>query len=81
MPKLHTVTNAVTRVLSELCTRPDHVVELRKELEEKLLMNDGKWDFDVIKKLAQLNGFLKESQRCKAPIYRVFLVNPCSVLG
>jgi len=75
------VTNAVTHALFELCTSPDHVVELRKELEEELFLNDGNWDFDVIKKLVWLDSFLKESQRFNPPSYRALPSVFCSRLN
>ncbi|KAH7405680.1 cytochrome P450 [Phaeosphaeria sp. MPI-PUGE-AT-0046c] len=69
---IHTVTNALTQALFELCLHPEVIEDLRKELKDVLQYNEGEWSLDVVKQLKRMDSFLKESQRCNPHSYLTF---------
>ncbi|CAG9981478.1 unnamed protein product, partial [Clonostachys byssicola] len=54
---------AATHALFDLCAMPEYVGALREEAESALAESGGVWQYSTIKKLRQLDSFLKESQR------------------
>ncbi|KAF4630842.1 hypothetical protein G7Y89_g7285 [Cudoniella acicularis] len=64
---LHTSTMAAVHALFDLCEMPEYLEKLRKEAREALAEDGGSWKFSTMKKLRQLDSFMKESMRINQP--------------
>lgn len=62
----HTVVMATTQAVFDLCQHPEHIAELREELET-VLDAEGGWSRQTLPKLRKLDSFVKESQRFHPP--------------
>ena len=58
---------AAVNALYDMCSRPEYIESLRKEAIATLEEDDQSWQFSTIKKLKQLDAFLKESLRYNQP--------------
>lgn len=61
---------AASHALFDLCVMPEYIEPLRREAEEALAQTNGEWEFSTIKRLPQLDSFLKESQRLNQSTFR-----------
>lgn len=59
-----TLTDMLTQVLSDLCGRPELVEELRQEVMDVTLGQNG-WRTQDLHRLRLMDSVLKESQRLK----------------
>jgi hypothetical protein len=61
---------AITHAIFDLCARPEYIEPLRSEAQTVLAQGNGEWQFSTVKRLHQLDSFLKESQRGNQSTFR-----------
>ena len=66
---IHTIKNAVSHLIYDLCAHPEYIPEIRQEVEETLL-SSGKWDKPTLTKMRKLESLMTESQRMNPPQLR-----------
>ena len=70
---IHTTSMNITQAIFDLATYPEHIQQLRDEIEKSLAWrhgNDfanGEWNRNSLVKLRKLDSFLRESQRLNPP--------------
>ncbi len=64
----HTTTMALVEALYDLCAHPEHIEELREEVQQAV-SEDGGWRKTTLTKMRKLDSFMKESQRVNPPSY------------
>ena len=65
---------AATHALFDLCAMPEYIEPLRSEAEAAIEESNGEWQFSTIKKLRQMDSFLKESQRLNQSTFRKSII-------
>ncbi|CRG92071.1 hypothetical protein PISL3812_09126 [Talaromyces islandicus] len=64
---IHTSTFTATQALYDLCAMPDVQAALREEVEDTLKETGGEWTLAGLRRLRQMDSFLKESHRMNSP--------------
>lgn len=73
MAGFHAPTATAIHVLYDLCAYPEFVAPLRKEIEDELAAEGGRWTLNLLHRLKRLDSVLKESQRLNAPGLRTLV--------
>ena len=68
---IHTIKNAITHLMYDLCAHPEYIEEMRDEAEAVLLAG-GKWDKPTLTKMRKIESLMTESQRLNPPQLRKF---------
>lgn len=64
---VHTSTFTATHAIYDLCAMPSTQAALRRELVDTLEETSGEWTLTGLRKLRQMDSFLKESHRVNSP--------------
>lgn len=60
---IHTTSDLMTQIMTELAAHPEVIEDLRKEIKE--VLSDGGWKKTTLTSMKLLNSVIKESQRLK----------------
>ncbi|KAL9122768.1 MAG: hypothetical protein Q9187_000685 [Circinaria calcarea] len=66
---IHTIKNATSHLIYDLCAHPEYIAEMREEVEE-LFLTGGQWDKPILTKLRKIESLMTESQRMNPPQLR-----------
>lgn len=66
---IHTIKNAISHLIYDLCAHPEYIAEMREEAEE-VFLSGGKWDKPTLTKLRKIESLMTESQRMNPPQLR-----------
>lgn len=76
MAGFHAPTATAVHVIYDLCAHPEYLAPLRKEIEDELALEGGRWTLALLRRLKRLDSVIKESQRLNAPGLRRWLQCP-----
>ena len=72
----HTTGMALTEALFDLCTHPEYIPELRKEVQTAIAEESG-WQKTSLTRMRKLDSFIKESQRMHPPSLSTLHLHQC----
>ncbi len=67
MAGFHAPTATAVHVVYDLCAHPEYLEPLRKEIQDELTIEGGRWTLALLHRLKRLDSVIKESQRINSP--------------